>query len=155
MKKYIGLLLDLLAFLVAGCCFIAMTGSAANITVLKKTTSVGNAYDLIGNGGTLYIVALILLIVSLVLVAFIAFLDATKTKLSCKKYICFLATLVLIATGVFFLLAVQCINSLSTINGTSITSYANPSLGMGAIFSAVLAFIAAFVILIRPFVSKK
>lgn len=155
MKKYIGLLVDFVAFIVAGCCFIAMTGSCVNVTAFKQTSSAGNAYNLIGNGGTLYIVALVLLIVALVLIAFIAFLDATKTKLSCKKYMCFLAALVLIATGVFFLLAVPCLNSLTTINGVSISSYANPSLGIGAISSAILAFVAALVILVRPFVSKK
>lgn len=155
MKKYVGLLCDLLAFIVAGCCFIAMTGSAVNVTILTINTSAGNAYDLIENGGVLYIVALVLLIVSLVLIAFVLFLDALKTKLSCKKYICFLTALVLIATGIFFLLAVPCLNTLTTINGVSISSLGNPSLGVGAIFSGILAFVAALVILVRPFVSKK
>lgn len=154
MKKYLGLILDCVAFVLAGCCFLTMIMPAVtlSVTIGQKTTSTINAYDLIGNGGVLYIVALVLLCVGLALIACDFVLGALKIKFSYKKVVGVLAGVVLVAGGILFFLSVPCFNMLgdSDVNNiiNSLGSLVNytKGIGVGAIFSGILAIVSACVI---------
>lgn len=157
MKKYLSLALAAFSFILTACIFLTMMGSAVDVTstILNKTSSIASCYDLISNGGALYIVALILLILSLVAIALVIGVEVLRKDLSCKKYIYYLAAGLLVVTAVFFFLAVPCFNSLTEIEGVQLGSYANPSLSAGAVLSAVFALISAVVMGITPFVEAK
>ena len=155
MKKYLSLALAAFSFILTACIFLTMMGSAVDGTIFNKTSSIASCYDLISNGGALYIVALILLILSLVAIALVIGVEVLRKDLSCKKYIYYLAAGLLVVTAVFFFLAVPCFNSLTEFEGVQLGSYANPSLSAGAVLSAVFALISAVVMGITPFVESK
>lgn len=155
MKKYLSLALAAFSFILTACIFFTMMGSAVDGTIFNKTASIASCYDLIGNGGALYIVALILLILSLVTIALAIGVEVLRKDLKCKKYIYFLAAVLLVVTAVFYFLAVPCFNALTTFNGAQLGSYANPALSAGAVLSAVFALVSAVVMAAVPFVEAK
>lgn len=158
MKKYLGLILSAVAFIFAGCCFLTLMGPAVTVswTVLGKTTSSSmSGYDMISNGGGLYIAAIVHVGVALALIACVFALDAVKAKFKFKKLVSFLPAIVLIVAAVDFFLAIPCLNMMNSDDVNEAIGYVGKlvdlkkSLGFGAIGSGALAILASLTMICK------
>lgn len=167
MKKYLGIILDSCALLIAACAFIAMIGSAVNFTVsifgMGAETSI-SCYELVTNNGGIYIAALTLLCVGCALIIAFLVLDILKVKIKYKRLLTILPILVLIVAAVLYFLAIQCFNimfdagelkDLMNEYGLSDLMNIKSTLGIGAICSAILCLLSSCTLCAKTLLIKK
>lgn len=166
MKKYLGIILDSCALIIASCTFIAMIGSAVNLSMsILGITFEGpvTCYGLVTNGGGLYIAALTHLCVGIALIITYLILDILKINFKFKRLLTILPILVLLVAAIDYFLAIQCLGMLGTDEIKEIVSEfgfsdlinVNTTLGIGAISSGILCLLSSITFGVKTLLIKE